>query len=85
MKKKKEDSTQNQNYACLNPLCRKTFTNPIKVENLKSGTVYEPCPYCLMEITVEKPVLTPAEHEGENVTRFNLPWKKTYANTTLDI
>ena len=54
MGKKKESPTEKQNIICPNPLCGKTFTNTIKVENMKSNTVYEACPYCLTEITVEK-------------------------------
>lgn len=45
-----------QNRTCPNPLCGKTFTKPLKAENLSSGTltVYEACPYCLTEITIEE-------------------------------
>ncbi|MBS7647214.1 MAG: hypothetical protein QXD34_02990 [Candidatus Bathyarchaeia archaeon] len=37
-------------------MCGKTFSKPLKVENLSSGTpvFYEACPYCLTEITMEK-------------------------------
>lgn len=55
-KKKTEDSVENQSHTCPNPICGKVFTKPIKVENVSSGkpTLYEACPYCLTEITVEK-------------------------------
>lgn len=45
-----------QSRVCPNPICKKTFTKPVKVENLSSGalTVYEACPYCLTEITLEE-------------------------------
>lgn len=57
-KKKREDSLESQNHTCPNPMCGKTFTKPLKVENLSSGTimVYEACPYCLTEITVEEAI-----------------------------
>jgi hypothetical protein len=43
---------------CKNPSCQRTFTNPIKVENvsLKKPAVYEACPYCLTEITVKNSI-----------------------------
>jgi hypothetical protein len=46
---------ENQSYTCPNPLCGKVFTNPIKTENLcsKKTEVYNACPFCLTEITVE--------------------------------
>ncbi|MGB9959007.1 MAG: hypothetical protein ACPLKQ_00585 [Candidatus Bathyarchaeales archaeon] len=54
--KKKKEIPASHSYKCTNPSCQKTFTNPIKVENLSlnNSTVYEACPYCLTEITVEK-------------------------------
>lgn len=57
-KKKRDNSLKNQSLVCPNPMCGKTFTKPLKVENLSSGTtkVYEACPYCLTEITVEEAV-----------------------------
>ncbi|MEM1565854.1 MAG: hypothetical protein QXG11_03240 [Candidatus Bathyarchaeia archaeon] len=57
-KQRKETPHEGQNYICPNPVCGKTFTKPLKVENLSSGTVtaYEACPYCLTEITVEAPI-----------------------------
>jgi len=46
---------ENQSYTCPNPSCGKVFTNPIKAENLcpKNAEVYDACPFCLTEITVE--------------------------------
>jgi hypothetical protein len=37
-------------------LCGKVFANPIKAENLgsKNAEVYDACPYCLTEVTVEE-------------------------------
>jgi hypothetical protein len=44
-------------------LCGKNFANPIKVENVGNGAVYEACPYCLTEITVEKPAIISATEQ----------------------
>jgi len=57
IKKQKDTLIENQNYTCPNPLCGKIFTNPLKTKNLssKQNEVYDACPYCLTEITVEKP------------------------------
>ena len=54
--KKKETITESQSYTCQNPSCGRVFTNPVKTENLcsKNGEVYDACPFCLTEITVEK-------------------------------
>ena len=41
-------------------MCGKNFANPIKVENVGNGAVYEACPYCLTEITVEKSAIISA-------------------------
>jgi hypothetical protein len=45
-----------QSYTCPNPSCGRVFTNPVKAENLcsKDTDVYDACPFCLTEITVEK-------------------------------
>jgi hypothetical protein len=50
---------------CKNPSCQRAFTNPIKVENvsLKKTAVYEACPYCLTEITVEKSISVPEKQK----------------------
>jgi hypothetical protein len=47
---------KNQSYICPNPSCGKVFTTPIKVENLNArhARIYDACPYCLTEITVEE-------------------------------
>ncbi|MCS7123946.1 MAG: hypothetical protein NZ932_00805 [Candidatus Bathyarchaeota archaeon] len=47
-----------QNHTCPNPTCGKTFTKPLKAENLSYGTlvIYEACPYCLTEIAVDEAV-----------------------------
>jgi len=55
--KKREVFAENKNHKCPNSLCGKNFANPIKVENVGNGAVYEACPYCLTEIIVEKPAL----------------------------
>lgn len=48
--KKKE----NHGFTCPNPSCGRTFANPIKAENLAlKSKVYDACPYCLTEITIE--------------------------------
>ncbi|MEM2202544.1 MAG: hypothetical protein QW595_02795 [Candidatus Bathyarchaeia archaeon] len=65
-----------QSHVCPNPICRKTFTKPVKVENLSSGTltVYEACPYCLTEITL-KEAITPVKQKAttaENVEAIKL-------------
>lgn len=55
--KKKRKITENQSYTCTNPSCKRIFTNPIKVENISlKNKIYEACPYCLTEITIEKGV-----------------------------
>ena len=48
--------TGSQSYTCPNPSYDKVFTNPIKTENLcsKNAEVYDACPFCLTEITLEK-------------------------------
>ncbi len=57
MKKQKDSPIENQNYTCPNPICGKEFTTPLKTKNLssKQAEVYDACPYCLTEITIEKP------------------------------
>jgi hypothetical protein len=54
--KKKEGIPENQSYVCPNPSCGRVFNSPIKAENLstKKVEVYDACPFCLTEITVEK-------------------------------
>lgn len=54
--KKKESSAENQGCICPNPSCAKAFAVPIKVENLcsKNAKVYDACPFCLTEITLDK-------------------------------
>ncbi|NWG11453.1 hypothetical protein HXY33_06900 [Candidatus Bathyarchaeota archaeon] len=54
--KKKEPIMTNQNRTCPNPSCGKVFSNPIKAENLRSKNieVYDACPFCLTEITLDK-------------------------------
>jgi hypothetical protein len=58
---------ENQSYTCPNPSCRKVFTNPIKAENLcsKNAEVYDACPFCLTEITVEGPTATEEKENPE--------------------
>lgn len=53
--KRKESKAENQNCTCPNPSCGKIFTNPVRVENLcsRSAKVYEACPFCLTEITLD--------------------------------
>jgi hypothetical protein len=55
--KKKEEILDNQGHTCPNPLCGKTFINPIRARNMcsKGAEVYEACPFCLTEIVVDKP------------------------------
>ncbi|MEM2148012.1 MAG: hypothetical protein QXJ94_05360 [Candidatus Bathyarchaeia archaeon] len=66
-RKKREDHAENQGdaYTCQNPLCRKTFASPIKVENVSSKphVTYEACPYCLTQIVVEETVPVPKEQK----------------------
>jgi hypothetical protein len=65
-----EDSAENKKHTCPNPLCGKNFTNPIKVENIGNGAVYEACPYCLTEIIVEKPApISTIEQENPEIER----------------
>ena len=47
-----EIKTENQNFTCSNPKCRRAFANPITVQNLCSEGVpsYCACPHCLTEI-----------------------------------
>lgn len=63
---------ENQSYTCPNPSCGRVFTNPIKAENLRSkdAEVYDACPFCLTEITLEKKAITIEEKK-------NLEKKKT--------
>jgi hypothetical protein len=64
--------TGSQSYTCPNPSCGRVFTNPIKTENLgsKKAEVYNSCPFCLTEITLEKSSTTFEEKK-------NLKRKKT--------
>lgn len=57
IKKQKDSPPESQNYTCPNPFCGKIFTSPLKTKNLssKQTEVYDACPYCLTEITIEKP------------------------------
>jgi len=45
-----------QTFICSNPSCGKTFTSPIKAQNLASKTrePYDACPYCLTEILLDE-------------------------------
>lgn len=54
--KKRESVTENHSHTCPNPSCGKVFNNPIKAENLcsKNVEVYDACPFCLAEITLDK-------------------------------
>lgn len=54
--KKKESIMTNRSCTCPNPSCGKLFTNPIKAKNLgsKNIEVYDACPFCLTEITLDK-------------------------------
>jgi len=56
--KKKRENSAASNHICSNPACGKTFTKPLKVENLSSGrtVIYEACPYCLTEIVTEETI-----------------------------
>lgn len=69
---------KNQSHVCPNPMCGKTFTKPLKVENLSSGTptVYEACPYCLTEIVMEETVSSveqkPITMEEEKTVKLEL-------------
>ncbi|MEM3577774.1 MAG: hypothetical protein QXX51_04885 [Candidatus Bathyarchaeia archaeon] len=65
---KKKENKDNQSFTCPNPSCGRVFANPIKAENLslKNG-VYDACPYCLTEITVEKSILITEEKEKEKL------------------
>jgi len=67
-KKQRKNSTETPNYTCPNPTCGKTFTKPLKVENLSSGTtmIYEACPYCLTEIATEEPEIKQEEAVSTN-------------------
>jgi hypothetical protein len=58
---------ENQSYTCPNPSCGRVFTNPIKAENLcsKHAEVYDACPFCLTEITVEDSITTEEEKNLE--------------------
>jgi hypothetical protein len=57
----------NQSYTCPNPSCGRVFTNPIKAENLRSknAEVYNACPFCLTEITVEDSTTTEEKENRE--------------------
>jgi hypothetical protein len=54
--KNKESTAGAQLCTCPNPSCGKVFANPIKAKNLCSKTVevYEACPFCLTEITLNQ-------------------------------
>jgi hypothetical protein len=54
--KKKELAPDNQSRTCPNPSCGKAFSSPIKAQNLRSKNVevYDACPFCLTEITVDE-------------------------------
>jgi hypothetical protein len=56
---------ENQSYTCPNPSCGRAFTSPVKTENLcsKDAKVYDACPFCLTEISVEKDSITIEEKE----------------------
>jgi hypothetical protein len=63
---------ENQSYTCPNPSCGRVFTNPIKTENLcsKKAEVYDACPFCLTEITVENSaIIEEKENLEERKTR----------------
>jgi len=50
---------------CSNPSCGRVFTNPIKAENLRSkNKVYDACPFCLTEISLEENSVTIGEKKG---------------------
>ena len=57
--KKKDAITDPQSFTCPNSSCGRVFSTPLKAKDLRSRAheIYNACPYCLTEITVEK---TPA-------------------------
>ena len=67
--KKKEETLDNQGYICPNPLCGKTFINPIKARNMcsKNAEVYEACPFCLTEIVLDKPSPMTEDDEDSDI------------------
>ena len=54
--KKAKMKMKSQSFKCSNPECERVFANPIIVEdlNLKDGSSYSACPYCLTEIAAEE-------------------------------
>lgn len=79
---KKKENKDNQ-FTCPNPSCGRAFSNPIKAENLslKNG-VYDACPYCLTEITVEKGILM--TKEKEEYALFNEKKTEQKMQTTIE-
>jgi hypothetical protein len=78
--RKKDATTETQSYTCQNPSCGKVFTNPVKVENLcsKNAEVYNACPFCLTEITVEDSVTV---KEKENLEIKNTEIEETISHS----
>ncbi len=95
--KKKKEIPASHSYKCTNPSCQKTFTNPIKVENLSlnNSTVYEACPYCLTEITGEKAsqflrnknqwIKEIQKYPVKQIRKFTPPQKQRSVSTISDI
>jgi hypothetical protein len=66
--KKGNENPRNKSFTCPNPSCGRVFAHPIKAENLAlKNKVYNACPYCLTEITVEKSAITAEEEEREKL------------------
>lgn len=79
--KKKESTMANQTCTCPNPSCGKVFTNPIKVENLRSkNEVYDACPFCLTEITLDKDSEIVEEKEDFKDKNHEKEYHKTKAS-----
>jgi len=78
--KRKDTMMESQSHICPNPSCGKSFITPIKVENLCSKTteVYDACPFCLIEITVEKN-LEPIEEKKTVTVQKDAPKKEGLA------
>jgi len=82
---KKKTLPEGQNFTCPNPTCGKVFTNPLKTENLHPNgkEVYDACPYCLTEITLEDEPITVRKEESletsktEDVQIRNNPKEET--------
>jgi len=52
----KEQQQATDSFICKNDSCRRSFSKPLRVSNLKQKAIipYYACPYCLTEITFDE-------------------------------